>query len=153
MATLERMVVRRVDPWATAVVLSFVGVTVAWLGTEWALRSADGVVLVVHDDGSTFDTEVITGWLYGASAVAGVALVALAARFRWQPGAIGLAGVVAALVWGGAVSVDRYRDSGASEGLGVLVFLVPLLAVGVGVGVIAQCAVASGVIAGPDEID
>lgn len=135
------MAARRVDPWVAAVVLAVLGVAAAWLGTEWALSSADGAVVLV--DGSTdhYQLEFIDRSIYWTAALAGVIAVGLSALYRWQAAAAGLVAVVAGLVWGAAVCVQRYRDSGWGDGLTLVVYVVPILTAVVGSAVVAFLAV------------
>jgi hypothetical protein len=123
---------RRVDPWAAAVVLAVVGVTAAWLGTQWALDTADGVSFVLTDDGShVVSAEFITGWIYWLAALAAMGAVAAAATYRWPVAAASLGGVVLGLAWGATECASRYRSSGV-DGRPLGVYAVPFAAALVG---------------------
>jgi hypothetical protein len=111
-----------------AVATAGLAVTVAWLGTALALATAEGVTPVPGGPGETYDTEFIEGGLYVATAVVSVGLVGLAARWSWPTAAVGWAGAVTALWWGGSETVNRYVESGWSDGLEVFVYIVPVTA-------------------------
>jgi hypothetical protein len=111
-----------------AVAVAGLAVTVAWLGTVLALATAEGVIQVPDGLGQTYDNEFIEFGLYVATAVVSVGLVGLAAWWSWPPAAVGWVGTVGALWWGGSETVRRYDEGGWSDGLEVLVYIVPVTA-------------------------
>jgi hypothetical protein len=117
-----------------------VAVATAWVGTALALEAADGVSRVRGGpDRSEYQTEFIESWMYETTAVLAILVLAGAAWLSWSWAAVGLGGVVSALWWGGSTTVQRYAESGWSDGLEVFVFIVPIAAGVLGVVVVLVC--------------
>lgn len=114
------------SPLARSALVAAAAVVVAWAGTAWALDAASGATRIGGPDSTSYETEFIADPHYSLTALAVLLLVATAAWWRWLPAGLGLAGSVAALWWGGMVTVNRYGESGWSDGLEVFVFLNPI---------------------------